>query len=72
VVGGRACLTSRFETTNHPWHGRSLSSAKPETAPGATVIIVRAPGEVRALIEKHIELQRYRAVDLTTTTRAWC
>jgi translocation and assembly module TamA len=39
-------------------------AAEPETTPGATAfdITVRAPEEVRELVEKHIELQRYRAV----------
>ena len=40
------------------------TASAPEPGPGATAfdIIVRAPNEVRGLIEKHIELQRYRAV----------
>ena len=40
------------------------TTSAPEPGPDATAfdIIVRAPNEVRGLIEKHIELQRYRAV----------
>ena len=40
------------------------TTSGPEPGPNATAfdIAVRAPDEVRGLIEKHIELQRYRAV----------
>ena len=40
------------------------TSAEPEATPGATAfdITVRAPDAVRELVDKHIELQRYRAV----------
>lgn len=40
------------------------TASAPESGPGATAfdITVRAPDGVRDLIEKHIELQRYRAV----------
>lgn len=60
------CLTSVHaqETTPTTPGMVGPTSAEPQTTPGAIAfdITVRAPDEVRGLIEKHIELQRYRAV----------